>query len=196
MLSAPRKVFCDGIVAGRCCSSSVNRGLRIVLLSFAFLSGCERQPTRADLEREVLRTVFRYFYDHDIPDEQRAAARVVFVGTPGDFDDPNGRPIIEMLYHDPSPEWLSALAATGIPTRPASQAAYTPTREPPFYYDPKTGERALVFSIHSIVFPSPITATVVSSSAVAPLAGGERTYQLAHDGRAWRVTGARITAVY
>jgi hypothetical protein len=174
--------------------------IRLLLLCLGFLSGCERQPTRAELEHEVLRTTFRYFCDHELSTQAGTVPSVVFVGTPGEFDEAHRRPLIETIYRDPSPEWQSALASAGMATRPASEATYDPANvpnlEPPFYRDLRTGERALVFSIHSITFPTPDSATAVSSAAVSPTSGGERTYQLVRVGRTWRVTDSRITAVY
>jgi hypothetical protein len=174
----------------------VNHAFRFLLPVIALLCGCERRPTQAELERDVLRTTFRYFYDHDLPADERADLKVIYVGGLGELDAPNGRPLIEVLYPDLSSNWQIALASTGIPIRPASQAAYTPTEKQPWFYDPKTGERALVFSIHSISLPSRNRATVVTSSAYGLLAGGEHTYKLARVGSVWQVTSSEITAVY
>ena len=80
----------------------------------------------------MLRTTFRYFYDHDLPADERSALKVIFVGGLGEFGDPKGKPLIEMLYPDLSSEWQAALASTGIPIRPASQAAYTATEKQPW----------------------------------------------------------------
>ena len=183
-------------VVRRFCAHPVNHVFRVLLPIVALLCGCEHRPTQADLEREVLRATLRYYYDQDLSAEERAEAKVIFVGTPGEMDDPKGRPLIQTLFHDPSPDWLAALTSTGIPIRPASQAAYVPTEQQPWFHDPKTGQRVVVFCIDSITFPSANHATVGLSSSWAPLAGGAYTYQLVCVAGVWRVSDAHITAVF
>lgn len=175
----------------------MNPCFRVLLLIAAILCGCERRPTQAALEREVLRATLRYYYDEDLSREERAEAKVIFVGTPAEaeVDTSNGRPLIQALFHDPPADWLAAFASTGIPVRPASQAAYVPDKKP-WYHDPKAGQRVVIFCVSSITFPSANHATVEVSSSWAPLTGGASTYFLLCEAGVWRVSDAHMNAIF
>lgn len=174
----------------------VKHALRILLPITILLSACRHAATRAERERELLPVVLRYSYTHYFPGFERPSTKTVFVGIPSEnwASKPEGQLLIQMFYHDPSPEWLTAFASSGISVLPASRVAFT--NEEPWYHNPKTSERVIVFAVHGITFRDQDHASVLTSACMAPLGGGETIFQLARDHGKWRVTGSELGTIY
>ena len=139
--------------------------------------------------------VLRYFDDHHRLGFD-ASTKAIFIGMPSDdwAIAPKGRSLIQILYHDPSPEWLASFASSGISVLPVSHAAFTDAH--PYFHIPETFERVVVFAVISIEFIDAQHASVRTSAAFAPLGGGEATFRLALAHEGWHVTDETPGPVY